>query len=325
MAATMCFLPVRAPFSQYTLFLRASQRCTLCRRHISATQIVLRKREKINPLEKFMKKAGKKFYYDVPQLPKQTGVEVPIKQKVHHTESIRQRVVNNTLKKHITDLVQSCQVSQELEDAQVEITKVSVTPDFLTARVYWKAPGFEDDKHIEDLLDRSRFELRHALIQLHVIGKVPPIVFIKDKEQAAIDEVERLLASADFGPEEEQTSENLESDKESDLEESLEELTLRDNLIDRMPLFNIDHHSLNKHIMQNRARAIKWDSMAEDGADIPEIMYRKRNKKKLGRAYEDPDTVLRDMQEETDSESEISWENSGYESDEDESSSEKKK
>ncbi|XP_078690142.1 putative ribosome-binding factor A, mitochondrial [Branchiostoma floridae x Branchiostoma belcheri] len=323
MAATMCFSPVRSTFTQFTLFLRISQPCTLCQRHLSATQILFKKREKMNPLEKFMKKAGKKFYYDVPQLPQKTGVEVPLKQKAQHTESIRQRVVNTTLMKHITDLVQGCQVSQELEDAQVEITKVSVTPDFLTARVYWRAPGFDDDKHIEDLLDRSRFELRHTLIQLHVIGKVPPLVFIKDKEQAVVDEVERLLATADFGPEEEETPENLESDeKESDLEESVEELTLRDNFIDRMPLFDIDHHSLNKQIMQNRARAMKWDSLAED---IPEIAYRRRHKKKLGRVYEDPGTVLRDMQEETDSDSELNWENSGYESDENESSNEKKK
>eukprot|EP00058_Branchiostoma_floridae_P021932 XP_002607422.1 hypothetical protein BRAFLDRAFT_69840 [Branchiostoma floridae] len=319
----MCFSPVRATFSQYTLFLRASQRCALCQRHISATHIVFKKREKVNPLEKFMKKEGKKFYYDVPTLPKKTGVEVPIKGKAQRTESVRQRVVNNTLKKNITELVQSCQVSQELGEAQVEITKVAVTPDFLTARVFWRAPGLDDDKHIEDLLDRSRFQLRHTLIQLHVIGKVPPLVFIKDKEQAAVDEVERLLATADFGPEEEETPENLESDKESDLEESLEELALQDNFIDRMPLFHIDHHSLNKQIMQNRAR--KRDGLAEDGTDLPEVIFRKRNKRKLGRVYESPDTVLRDLEEDTDAESELSWENSGYESDEDESSTEKKK
>eukprot|EP00058_Branchiostoma_floridae_P001105 XP_002586593.1 hypothetical protein BRAFLDRAFT_106187 [Branchiostoma floridae] len=124
---------------------------------------------------------------------------------------------------------------------------------------------------------------RHTLIQLHVIGKVPPLVFIKDKEQAAVDEVERLLTTADFGPEEEEIPENLESDKESDLEESLEELALQDNFIDRMPLFYIDHHSLNKQIMQNRARARKRDIQAEDGTDLPEVIFRKRNKRRLGR------------------------------------------
>ncbi|XP_021934394.1 uncharacterized protein LOC110836950 isoform X2 [Zootermopsis nevadensis] len=76
---------------------------------------------------------------------------------------------------------------------------VKVAPDFNKVNVFWLARGTENDVEVESILKRSAGHLRHQLSELRVMGVVPYIEFVKDTQYAKVVEVERILATADFG------------------------------------------------------------------------------------------------------------------------------
>lgn len=115
-------------------------------------------------------------------------------------DSVRLRALNGLLHQALTDLLCTPEVSQELCDLNVELSKVSLTADFSACRVYWKAtPSAERDARAGAALRRSAAHMRHLLMSQQTLRNVPPIVFVQDKEAAALAEVDRLLAVADFG------------------------------------------------------------------------------------------------------------------------------
>uniref|UniRef100_A0A8C4W5Z7 Ribosome binding factor A n=1 Tax=Gopherus evgoodei TaxID=1825980 RepID=A0A8C4W5Z7_9SAUR len=199
-------------------------------------------------------------------------------QKTKKEDSIRKKVLNVLLYKAVTDLMSTCEVSQELCDLKLELTKVSLSPDFSACRVYWNpAESAEEDDRIESILQKSAPLIRHLLITHQVLRTVPPIVFVKDKEAAAIKEIDRLLAIADFGPQEEKytVAENDFSESSSDMAAS----SIPANL------FGIDHEVLNKQIMEYKkmkkvkdTEGIGWAEQQQ--MQLAKIQKQKKMKKK---------------------------------------------
>jgi len=74
-----------------------------------------------------------------------------------------------------------------------------VAPDFSKLNVFWVATGTEYDAVVERILKKSAGQLRQELTELHVMVVVPHIDFAKDKQYAKVAEVDRILATADFG------------------------------------------------------------------------------------------------------------------------------
>ncbi|XP_038247947.1 putative ribosome-binding factor A, mitochondrial isoform X1 [Dermochelys coriacea] len=209
-----------------------------------------------NLLKKFASKTKKKFWYDSPTLgshlvykpSKLATILKATQQKTRKEDSIRKKVLNVLLYKAVTDLMSTCEVSQEVCDLKLELTKVSLSPDFSACRVYWNpAESAEEDDRIESILQKSAPRIRHLLITHQVLRIVPPIVFVKDKEAAAIKEIDRLLAIADFGPQEEK-----DTLAENDFSESESSASSSDMAASSIPanLFGIDHEVLNKQIME---------------------------------------------------------------------------
>ena len=96
-----------------------------------------------------------------------------------------------------------------------------------------------------------------------MLGTVPPIFFMKDKASASISEIERLLAIADFGPEEETATTGLEADKELEKLRSNGRIEFmektngtqeedKSSLTSQPSLFGIDHAALNQRISANK-------------------------------------------------------------------------
>ncbi|XP_043575044.1 putative ribosome-binding factor A, mitochondrial [Chiloscyllium plagiosum] len=162
-------------------------------------------------LKKFLSKSKKKFWYESPTLGSQllfkpSSLENALKpqRKLQKEHSIRMRALNNMLYKAITELLDSNEVSSELYDYKVEISKVMLTVDFSACRAYWVASGsVEKDDSVQQLLQKCSARVRHLIISRQVMGNVPPVVFVKDQQQSAIAEVERLLEIADYGSEKE--------------------------------------------------------------------------------------------------------------------------
>ncbi|XP_061875912.1 putative ribosome-binding factor A, mitochondrial isoform X2 [Colius striatus] len=159
-------------------------------------------------------------------------------------DTIRCSVLNGLIYKAVTDMLTTCEISQELYELKLQICKVSLASNFSACRVYWNpAATVGEESYIESVLQKSAPRIRYLLTSQQILGHVPPIVFIKDKGAAAVKEVEQLLAVADFGPpEEEETSQNDSSQLLSSAAPSPDSPL-------QPHLFGINHELLKKQIM----------------------------------------------------------------------------
>lgn len=215
-----------------------------------------------NLLKKFASKTRKKFWYEGPSLGphlthKPSRYELLTKstaKKARKEDSIRLRVLNGLLYKALTELLCTPEVSQELYDLNVELSKVSVTSDFSACRAYWKTGVSADqNRHTEAVLQRSAAYMRHLLMSQQTLRNVPPIVFVQDKKDVVLAEVDRLLAVADFGPPDERDDLAQDSSRNPNVlpPHDSPEPTTHPNLC------GIDHEALNKQIMEYKRKKEK--------------------------------------------------------------------
>ncbi|NXX88829.1 RBFA factor, partial [Centropus bengalensis] len=210
----------------------------------------------------------KKFWYDSPTLGsklmyKPTKLDSVIKddqKKTRKEDNMRCRVLNSLIHKAVVDMMTTCEVNQELYDLKLEICKatfiflqVSLASNFSACRVYWNpAATMEKENYVESVLQKSASRIRYLLMSRQIVGNVPPIVFVKDKEAAAVKEIEELLSIADFGPPEEETSQNASSELCSSATQSSDSPMLSN-------LFGIDHEMLNKQIRDYKRLKVSRD------------------------------------------------------------------
>ncbi|KAM9200667.1 putative ribosome-binding factor A, mitochondrial isoform 2-T2 [Mergus octosetaceus] len=164
--------------------------------------------------------------------------------KTRKEDTIRCRVLNNLIHKAVSEMMSTGEVNQELYDLKLEICKVSLASNFSACRVYWNPAAItENESYVESLLQKSAPRIRYLLMSQQILGNVPPIVFVKDKEAVAVKKVEELLSIADFGPEEEKVL------SQNDSSEPFSSATQSSDSPMRSNLFGIDHELLNKQIM----------------------------------------------------------------------------
>ncbi|XP_036740078.2 putative ribosome-binding factor A, mitochondrial isoform X2 [Manis pentadactyla] len=230
-----------------------------------------------NLLKKFASKTRKKFWYEGPTLgshltykpPQSNFLMKSATKKTKKGDHVRLRALNGLLYKALTDLLSTPEVSQETYDLNLELCKVSLTPDFSACRVYWKmAVSAEQKTHTEAVLQRSASHIRHLLMSRQTLRNMPPIVFIQDKESAALAEVDRLLAIADFGSPDE---------KDDFTQNDFRDPEALDTL-DSAPhscLCEIDHEALNKQIMEHKRR-----ERGKGGTDALQLVATKQTRKR---------------------------------------------
>ncbi|CAL8248528.1 unnamed protein product [Lota lota] len=133
-----------------------------------------------NVLKKLINKSKKKTWYETPP-PTPSPLNLP--RRKDHEDSHR------------------CKLSCELQTFNPEITKVSLARDFSSCRVFWRTSrDAQRDELIQRTLERNAAHIRYLIMSQQIMGGVPPIVFLRDKQLAAIAEVDMLLQHADFGP-----------------------------------------------------------------------------------------------------------------------------
>ncbi|XP_008847471.1 putative ribosome-binding factor A, mitochondrial [Nannospalax galili] len=215
-----------------------------------------------NLLKKFASKTKKKFWYEGPSLGshlnhKQSKFEFLTKntsKKTRKEDHVRLRALNGLLYKALMDLLCTPEVSQEVYDLNVELSKVSLTSDFSACRVYWKTGlSADQNKHTQAVLQRSAAYMRHLLITQQTLRNVPPIVFVQDRKDTVLAEVDQLLAGADFGPPDER------DDLAQDALRKHGILSSHDTPepTTHLSLCGIDHEALNKQIMEYKCRKEK--------------------------------------------------------------------
>ncbi|XP_029778235.1 putative ribosome-binding factor A, mitochondrial isoform X2 [Suricata suricatta] len=133
-----------------------------------------------NLLKKFASKTKKKFWYEGPSLGshlmyKPSQLEFLTKstsRKTRKEDQVRLRALNGLLYKALTDLLCTPEVSQEVCDLNVQLSKVSLTSDFSACRVYWRTTlSVEQNAHAEAVLRRSAAHMRLiGYWQMRILG-----------------------------------------------------------------------------------------------------------------------------------------------------------
>ncbi|XP_010706606.2 putative ribosome-binding factor A, mitochondrial isoform X2 [Meleagris gallopavo] len=200
--------------------------------------------------------------------------------KTRKEDTIRCRVLNGLIHKAVAEMMSSCEVNKEVYDLKLEICKVSLASNFSACRVYWNpASTTASDNYVEGVLRKSAPRIRYLLMSQQILGNVPPVVFVKDKEAAAVKEIEELLAVADFGPQEEEPSQN-------DSSESFSSATQSSDSPIRSNLFGIDHELLKRQIMEYKklklsriTESVPWtQSQGQQLSKIQKKMKKKKTK-----------------------------------------------
>lgn len=121
----------------------------------------------------------------------------PNKQLSVHTLR-RMATLNKVFMEYITDMLSTGEIEPEIVRRNIEISHVKVTADFKQLNVFWIDHN-QDYVDMDELLRKCAFELRHKLSKLRVIGRVPPIQFVKCRGIHILKEVERKLKQLDLG------------------------------------------------------------------------------------------------------------------------------
>ncbi|KAB5586540.1 hypothetical protein PHYPO_G00002890 [Pangasianodon hypophthalmus] len=203
----------------------------------------------------------KKKWYETPQsvLTGQSGFMKPAKKRSME-DSLRVRTLNTILYKAISDLLSSHEVNAQIPSYNVEITKVSLLADYSVCRIYWKTSLSSDrDSQIQQTLDKCAPRIRYLLISQQILGSVPPLVFVLDKQYAALKEVENLLKIADYGPSDDSKKLVL---NEKDAETRLHTVEKK------RVVFGIDHDALYKQIEDYKQQSRDSSSQISSSASL---------------------------------------------------------
>ncbi|XP_072765636.1 putative ribosome-binding factor A, mitochondrial [Anoplolepis gracilipes] len=155
-------------------------------------------------------KSKRKWHDPKTDLDNTLGFEQTNKVSVQTT---RRMVIRDKLfMKHITDLMSMGEIS-DIISGSIEITHVKITSDYKLVNVFWIHSTDDVSSFIsEETLQKCAKIIRHELSQLRVIGIVPPIQFVEDKQFAIGKEVERRLAMINFEDDKSEYSEQIQLD-----------------------------------------------------------------------------------------------------------------
>lgn len=215
-----------------------------------------------NKLMKMLAKKKKKQWYESPLQASALSQPGFLKAtKRNKEDSVRVRTLNIIIYKAVVDLLSSYELNSEISVYNVQISKVSLSPDFSACRIYWKTSlSAEQDSHIQQALNKCAPRIRHLLISHQILGNVPPVVFIRDKQYAAVTEIENLLKKADFCPDED----NMNHLSTNDVGAKLQLMESEDNT--RAVLFGVDHDALHKQIEAYKREKGPRDSLTQSPA-----------------------------------------------------------
>lgn len=147
-------------------------------------------------------KAKRRWYQDQDgQMPKlQTAVSLSNPARQGKNAPRRVHVLNKLFMKHITDLLSTGEASEAVLGRGLEVSHVKVAADFNYVNVFWRAKGSaENDAEMEAILRTASGNIRHELSQLRLMGEVPRVNFVRDRQQSTYAEVQDLLDKADYG------------------------------------------------------------------------------------------------------------------------------
>uniref|UniRef100_A0A1B6KVE5 Ribosome-binding factor A, mitochondrial n=1 Tax=Graphocephala atropunctata TaxID=36148 RepID=A0A1B6KVE5_9HEMI len=224
-----------------------------------------------------MPKKRRKTYFDGTTVPSGGGklnMDGGIKSSKENSRRIA--VLNTLFMKYISDLLVTGNIAEDVLGKGLEISRVAMTSNFNQLNVFWGTNNEENSAALEKVLPQVGFTLRHELSQLRVMGVVPRIVFMKDKQLSSAMKVDHLLSVADFGEDHEpiplgsefknavpvgdMISQTVKDDADKDESTETEEQAQLGEVMPvmRQDIFNLDHDSIMRKVTKSlhKSRAL---------------------------------------------------------------------
>ncbi|XP_012540384.1 uncharacterized protein LOC105838967 [Monomorium pharaonis] len=202
------------------------------------------------------RKPKRKWYDTSTDLRNIASVNPTDKSPSMHTKR-RMMIRDKLFMEHITDMVSMGEVSDIIKGG-IEITHVKITPDFKCVNVFYIPSN--DSSVDQEALQKCAGIIRHELSQLRVIGIVPPIQFVQNRQYFIQKEVDRRLAMLKFEEDSEILSEQLNISEPDNVDQTLHEEsnnTVHDCETDRIyiqlpvmrhDVLGLDHHKIMSRI-----------------------------------------------------------------------------
>ena len=110
-------------------------------------------------------------------------------------ESTRQKKIGVTLQKDLTTILQKLLKEGALGSIIVSVTKVRVSPDLSSAKVYISVFPVKNTPVIFDLISQKKSEIRNSLgiLVKNQIRRVPELFFYNDDSLEHIDSIDAAL------------------------------------------------------------------------------------------------------------------------------------
>ncbi|OWR54682.1 hypothetical protein KGM_214658 [Danaus plexippus plexippus] len=186
-------------------------------------------------------------------------------------------MLNKLFMKNITDI---------LSTGTVSLKVVKIMPNLQSINVFWVCKGDASDVQTEALLHSIAGPLRHELSTLRLMGEVPYIFFVKDRQESQTVDLDRRLAVADYGDDYTPTeighllrtdftlNTKLSPEVKAKIKQLEEKIYDSEDPIPEMThnVYGLDHAKiLNRLLGARRKTRDAWDSIK---AEAPSITYR---------------------------------------------------
>tara|TARA_B100000242_G_C42988314_1_gene458732 strand:+ start:522 stop:896 length:375 start_codon:yes stop_codon:yes gene_type:complete len=108
-------------------------------------------------------------------------------------ESQRQKKINSVLQKEIASLLLESIRSENISNLMISVTKVKVSPDLSSAKVYVSI--FPNNNYLDHLRNLNSSRMRHDLSQRmkKQLSKIPQLSFYVDDSLDYIENIEKEL------------------------------------------------------------------------------------------------------------------------------------
>ena len=108
-------------------------------------------------------------------------------------ESPRQKKINSVLQKEIASLLLESIRSENISNLMISVTKVKVSPDLSSAKVYVSI--FPNNNYLDHLRNLNSSRMRHDLSQRmkKQLSKIPQLSFYIDDSLNYIENIEKEL------------------------------------------------------------------------------------------------------------------------------------
>ena len=108
-------------------------------------------------------------------------------------ESQRQKKINSVLQKEIASLLLESIRSENISNLMISVTKVKVSPDLSSAKVYVSI--FPNNNYLDHLRNLNSSRMRHDLSQRmkKQLSKIPQLSFYIDDSLNYIENIEKEL------------------------------------------------------------------------------------------------------------------------------------